>query len=99
MLTLDRRYGHRVPLEMYLNTYIEDRPQRGFTINLSETGLYLNMLTRAPMPPKTTIGLEFVLPGQRDSIWAAGEMCYDALDDYFYGNGIRFVAMASKHER
>jgi hypothetical protein len=99
MLTLDRRYGHRLPLEMYLNTYVADRPQRGFTTNLSETGLYLNTLSHVPLPPRTPVGLEFSLPGSPETIWAAGELCYDSPDDYFHGNGIRFLAMAGLHER
>jgi hypothetical protein len=45
------------------------------------------------------VGLEFTLPGVSESIWAAGHMCYDNLDDYFLGSGIRFHAMARRHLR
>src|SRR5690242_17312088 len=86
----DRRYEQRVPLEMYLNAYVDDRPQRGFTVNLSESGLYLNTINRARLPPLTRFGLELALPGIAETIWAAGQLCYDAVDDYFYGEGIRF---------
>jgi hypothetical protein len=96
---LDRRYERRVPLEMYLNAYVEDRPHRGFTLNLSESGLYLNTLSRTPLPPLTTVGLELDLPGASETIWAAGMLCYDAVDEYFHGEGIRFVAMARRHLR
>ena len=99
MMSQDRRYGYRLPMEMYLSTYVADRPNRGFTTNLSETGLYLNTLARKPLPPRTPVGLEFTLPGWSETIWAAGEMCYDELDDYFNGSGIRFTAMAGLHER
>jgi hypothetical protein len=96
---LDRRYERRVPLEMYLNAYVEDRPHRGFSVNLSESGLYLNTLSRTPLPPLTTVGLELDLPGASETIWAAGLLCYDADDEYFHGEGIRFVAMAHRHLR
>jgi hypothetical protein len=99
MQSLDRRYGHRLPLEMYLNSYVADRPSRGFTSNLSETGLYLNTVSHQPLAPLTPVGLEFSLPGVSETIWAAGEYCYDGLDDYLNGSGIRFVAMAGLHER
>jgi hypothetical protein len=101
MHSADRRYGARAPVEMYLNAYVQnDRHQRGFTINLSPTGLFLNTLMREPVPPHTPVGLEFTLPGTQETIWAAGEICYDKPDDeYFLGQGIRFTAMASLHAR
>ena len=99
MLSTDRRYLHRLPLEMYLNTYVADRPSRGFTSNLSESGLYLNTVAREPLAPLTPVGLEFNLPGTSETIWAAGQYCYDEVDDYMNGSGIRFVAMAGLHQR
>jgi hypothetical protein len=45
------------------------------------------------------VGLEFKLPGMPETIWAAGETCRDTMDDYFYGMGVRFTAMASLHQR
>jgi hypothetical protein len=98
-MRVDRRYEQRVPLEMYLNAYVEDRPQRAFTVNLSESGLLLNTVSRARLPPLSRFGLELALPGTPETIWAAGQLCYDASDDYFYGEGIRFVAMARRHFR
>lgn len=99
MLLLDRRFDHRVPLEMYLNAYVNDERQRGFTVNISESGLYISSLMQNPLPPLTPLGLEFSLPGLPETIWAAGEMCYDDADGYFYHRGIRFVAMANAHAR
>jgi c-di-GMP-binding flagellar brake protein YcgR len=99
MTSLDRRFDHRIPLELYLDAYVDDRRQRGFTVNLSETGLYLNTLPGNLMPPLTTVGLELALPGLPETLWVAGEICRDDLDDYFYGRGIKFTAMASRHAR
>jgi hypothetical protein len=99
MALQDRRYGDRVPLEMYLNAYVRDRPQRGFTVNLSECGLYLNTLNRTALAPFTPVGVELALPGIPETIWAGGLVCHDAVDEYFCGKGIRFVAMARRHLR
>lgn len=99
MSSLDRRLDSRLPLQMYMNAYIDDRPSRGFTLNINETGLYLNTLADAPLPPFTPVGLEFELPGINETIWAAGEICYDSMDDYFLGRGVRFTAMAGLHAR
>jgi hypothetical protein len=95
----ERRFDGRLPMELYLNAYVDDRLQRGFTTNISETGVYLNTLMHEPLPPYTPVGLEFALPGTRETIWAAGEIRFDTLDDYFLGRGIRFTAMARLHAR
>jgi hypothetical protein len=100
MLSTDRRYRSRIPLEMYLNTYVNDRAQRAFTLNLSPSGLFLNTLPRTVVAPHTAVGLEFTLPGMEETIWAAGEICYDKTnDEYFLGRGVRFTAMAGLHAR
>ena len=67
--------------------------------SISETGVYLNTLMHNPLPPFTPVGLEFTLPGVSETIWAAGEIRYDSLDDYLLGRGIRFTAMAGLHSR
>jgi hypothetical protein len=96
---LERRFDSRIPLEMYLNAYVDERLHRGFTTNISETGLYLNTLIQAPTPSRIPVGLEFSLPGADETIWAAGEICYGSADDYFLGRGIRFTVMAAMHAR
>lgn len=95
----NRRFDSRVPLEMYVSAYLLDQPQRAVTLDISESGLYLNALAQNPFPPHTPIGLEFALPNIRETIWAAGETCRDNIDDYFYGFGVRFTQMANLHKR
>ncbi len=102
MLSRDRRLGFRVPLEMFLNQYIRDRPFRGLTSNLSDTGLYLETVKAAKKRfghGRTTVGLEFELPGTGEVIWARGEVCFEREDDYTLGYGIRFTAMPVIHAR
>ena len=95
----DRRFDGRLPVEIRLNAYVGDRLQRGFTTNLSETGLFLHTLMHEPLPPFTPVGLEFTLPGNPEIIWVGGEIRFDTLDDYLLGRGIRFTAMADLHAR
>ena len=95
----NRRFDSRVPLELYVSAYVLDQPQRAVTMDISESGLYLNALIQHPYPPRTPVGLEFELPAFGETIWAAGETCRDSLDDYFYGLGVRFTGMAIRHQR
>jgi hypothetical protein len=98
-LLQNQRFDTRIPLEMYVSTYVMDHPQRAVTMDISESGLYLNALIRRPHPPRTPVGLEIELPGFGETIWVAGETCRDAQDDYFYGFGVRFTDMANLHQR
>jgi c-di-GMP-binding flagellar brake protein YcgR len=95
----NRRFDSRIPLEMYVNAYVQDQPQRTLSLDISQSGLYLNTLIQHAYPPRTPVGLEFKLPSLGETIWAAGETCRDSLDDCFYGFGIRFTQMANLHQR
>lgn len=99
MVPQDRRLGFRIPLEIFLNEYVQDRPHRALTVNISETGLYANRMLTSLSRATRVIGLEFELPGTTETIWARGEICYDTLDEYFHGQGIRFAGMATLHAR
>ncbi len=95
----DRRLGFRVPLEMFLNEYVQDRAHRALSVNISETGIYVNKVI-APLQRSTrVVGLEFELPGTGETIWARGEVRYDTLDDYFHGSGIRITGIPQLHAR
>jgi hypothetical protein len=87
----DRRLGTRVSLEMFMNEYVHDRHHRALTVNISETGVYVNKVITSIARASRTVALEFELPGTGETIWARGEICYDTLDDYFHGQGIRFT--------
>jgi hypothetical protein len=95
----DRRLGYRVPLEMFLNEYVQDRAHRAVTLNISETGIYVNKVISPITRASKVVGLEFELPGTRETIWARGEICYDTLDEYFHGQGVRFTGMPKIHAR
>ena len=102
----ERRIDTRMPLQIFLNEYLDDTPQRCMTLNLGIGGLYLNRLAmaehrRGSCSPTldSRIGLEFELPNTSETIWATGQICYDATDQYFHGTGVRFDRMAAMHRR
>ncbi len=102
MLANDRRMGFRVPVEMFLNQYIADRPYRAMAGNLSETGVLLNRVKSTPgglRERERVIGLEFELPGTHESIWARGEICSQGRDRFFQTDRVRFTAMPRVHAR
>ena len=100
----ERRDLERVPLEIFLDEYVDDRPHRALTTNVSATGLYMNRVTtRAPRQfgrQSRHVQLEFTLPGTSDSIWARGEIRYDELGmDFEHGTGVELVDVARAHQR
>jgi len=93
----ERRFGNRVPLEIFLNEYVADRPHRCLSVNVSESGLYVHKLIQPIHRASPVVGVEFELPGTNEIIWARGDVCYDTLDDYFHGTGIRITGIPQKH--
>jgi len=95
----DRRLGTRIPLELLMNEYMQDRSYRALSVNISESGLYVNKVVGSLARRSRVVGLEFELPGTGEVIWARGEVCYDTIDDCFHGQGIRFTGMPKVHQR
>jgi hypothetical protein len=100
----ERRDITRVPLSIFIDEYVDDRPHRAVTSNISATGLYMHRVstrrTRLFGRQTRQVQLELRLPDQGDSIWAHGEIRYDELGfDLVHGTGVRFVEMARGHQR
>lgn len=109
----DRRLGDRVAMRLGLSEYVGDRMQRGLAQNLSATGLYLDRVFGAGLDrlqlgrDERRVQLEFELPKTSESIWALAEVCHDQIGQVgiergrtaVHGTGVRFLAMARKHER
>ena len=95
----ERRLGFRVPFESMVTSYVHDRPIRGLATNLSDTGLNMSAISMLAPPPGLVVGLEIDLPGEHDSIWAAGKICYRKDDNLASGLGVRFLAMATSQAR
>lgn len=95
----NRRMDHRVPVDMFLTEYVGERPRRAYASDVSEFGLHLARAI-APVERRTPmVQVEFRLPGTSDTIWAAGEVRYDALDPYFHSSGLWLVSLAHTHRR
>jgi hypothetical protein len=99
MTSHDRRHGNRIPLEIFMNEYHLERPHRALTVNISESGVFVNKVALSFSRRTRVVGLEFELPGTREVIWARGEICYDTFDDHLHGQGIRFTAMPRAYGR
>ena len=103
MSARDRRLGFRIPLEIFLNKYVDDQPFRALTSNLSDTGIFLQVVNNPKISwtPKigTPVGLEFELPGTNEVIWARGEICYENDVSIVRGAGVCFRAMPTVHAR
>jgi hypothetical protein len=84
---------------MFLNEYVQDRAHRAFSVNISETGMYLNKVIQPMSRQSRVVGLEFELPGTGELVWARGEVAYDSIDEYFHGQGVRFTGMPRAHAR
>ena len=100
MVSRERRLGPRVPLPIFLNQYIEDRPTRGLVANVSPTGIHVKTVKLPVARPFTRIvALEIELPGTAETIWARGEICNQRGEGVVEATGIRFTAMPSIHAR
>jgi PilZ domain len=95
----DRRLDPRLRVQVFLNEYIKDRPFRAMALDISETGLSIQKLTEPIVRSAPLVALELELPGTREIIWASAESRFDAVGADFHVSGLRFAAMARKHER
>jgi c-di-GMP-binding flagellar brake protein YcgR len=82
-----------------VTSYVHDRPIRGLSQNLSDTGMNMSAISLVAPPPGLVVGLEIDLPGIDDSIWASGQICYRKDDRMASGLGVRFLAMAKCQAR
>lgn len=86
-------------LEMFFNQYIQDLPFRTLAVDLSEHGLAAQRLTDKQWTRSRVVGIELELPGTGEIVWAKAETQFEAIDRHFHRAGLRFVAMARRHER
>jgi len=95
----NRRLAQRVPVKLFCDEHLGDRPLRSVAFDMSECGLALRRLGRFGALPHEVVGLEFALPGTGEVIWAHAETQFEAFERGVHRAGLRFVAMARSHER
>lgn len=102
MQTRDRRIGFRVPLEIFITQYINDRPYRALTTDISDSGLRVDTVTVARRHLRDAgqaFGMEIELPGAGEIIWARGRLCHSRVSGPTMAAGIRFTGMPKVHQR
>jgi c-di-GMP-binding flagellar brake protein YcgR len=95
----DRRLGYRIPLDLMVTVYVNERPLRGLVLDLSDTGIRLDVVTGRAPPRGTTVQLEIGLPRVEESLWIGGTVQYQRAADLAAGLGVRFVAMTKRDAR
>jgi hypothetical protein len=95
----DRRLGYRIPLDLMLTAYVNDRPLRALVLDLSDTGLRIEVVGNRAPAAGTMLAIEIGLPGVDETLWVSGTVQYQRPDDIASGLGVRFVAMANRHAR
>jgi len=95
----ERRADRRLRMQVYLNEYVRDRAYRALAFDISESGLAIQKLTEPIVRPARVVSIELELPGTSEVIWARAEARFDSVGDDFHVSGLRFAAMARKHQR
>ena len=98
-MRVDRRRSARYPVGFFFRQIISDEPHRCFTTDLSSIGLYSERPVEFFERNSNVVQVELPLPDTSDSIWASAEVVYDRFGSLFHGSGLRFTAMARKHQR
>jgi hypothetical protein len=95
----DRRGDQRLSTQLFLNEYVDDDGQRSLVRDLSVRGLRLQRVTPSPGRDRRAVGLELVLPGTSEIIWARAEPRFDRRENAYHCRGLMFAGMARKHMR
>ena len=91
----DRRLGYRIPLDRMLTLFVNDRPLRALVLDVSDTGLRIDVVAGRAPAAGTTVQLELPIPDGGEPIWASATVRYQRPDDLASGLGVRLVALAT----
>jgi hypothetical protein len=98
-MTQDRRAGCRVPDSRLITEIVSENPFAASIVNVSDTGIYTVKPVTSGMRGPRLIQLEIPIPEASDSVWATGEIVFEAVSSRTVGAGILFRTMARAHRR
>jgi hypothetical protein len=96
-MSLDRRECCRVPDSRLITEIFSENPFVASIVNVSDTGIYTVKPLDAGMRGPRLLQLEIPIPEAGDSVWATGEVMFEAVGRHTIGAGIRFRDMARAH--
>lgn len=96
------RKSPRVPVDVFVNKFIEGTPYLCRTTDISAEGIYVGALIEPELEAANeaplTIGLQFQLPGTHEVIYAEGEIVREQDRKRTKGYGVRFTHLARRHQ-
>ena len=94
MAESDRRTGHRVAVQMWVEEQSADGLYFQRAANLSEGGMFLEKTI--PHPVGTQVALQFTLPDQAEPLKVRGEIVNAAADEGELGMGVKFIDLPAE---
>lgn len=91
-----KRQHLRLPVDLYVNKFINGVPHLALTRDLSTEGIYLHRLLEPKLPTGAHLAVEFELPDTGEIIWVEAEVVHDNPRD---GVGLRFKDLAPRVRR
>ncbi len=95
---MDKRGVRRVPLDIYLNKFLDGVPYLARSRDISMEGIYLTRLIE-PRFRGRRVGLQFQLPGSEEVVYAEGEIARDVERASTEGIGVRFTLLTERHRK
>ena len=96
-MTQDRRVCCRVPDSRLITEIASENPFAASIVNVSDTGIYTVKPVTSGIYGPRLVQLEIPIPEASDSVWATGEVVFEAVNNRGVGAGIRFCTMARAH--
>lgn len=93
---MNRRRATRVPCGLFLNEISENGIVPCRATNISETGIYLRRLTGGVLLEGEVVQLELSLPGEPESLWAAGRVVEQVEETMHDAAAIEFVSLSNR---